>query len=69
MKKLGILMVSLLLLSSCGTTPSQDIQMLQSKYSTVYPLNTRDYITMDSIHTYHLKISSTGNILSIVKIK
>lgn len=69
MKKLGILMVSLLLLMSCGTTTSEDIQMLQTKYSTVYNMYDGNFIVMDSIHTYHVKVTGDGNIRSIVKIK
>ena len=57
------------LLTSCATTPQQDIQMLQSKYETVYQVNVWNYITCDSTHVYHIRIKRNGNIESTIKIK
>jgi predicted small secreted protein len=58
------------LLASCNTTTSQqDIQMLQSKYETVYQVNVWNYITCDSTHVYHVRVKRDGQIESTIKIK
>jgi hypothetical protein len=57
------------LLASCATSPQQDIQMLQSKYETVYQVNVWNYVTCDSTHVYHVRIKRDGNIESTIKIK
>ena len=57
-------------LVSCNTTTvSQDTQMLQSKYSTVYRVDAYKYICLDSAHVYDVRITNDGRIGSIVKIK
>ena len=57
------------LLASCVTSPQQDIQMLQSKYETVYQVNVWNYVTCDSTHVYHIRVKRDGEIESTVKIK
>lgn len=69
MKKLLSVLALGILLTSCNvTTVSQDIQMLQTKYPTVYSLNSIDYICIDSIGTYHIRVVD-GQIYSKVKIE
>jgi hypothetical protein len=73
MKKLLILFISLVSLTACkDTTPSQDTQMLQSKYDIVYPLGDDSrFICCDTLnHVYLVRISRLeGKIFSTVKIK
>jgi len=70
MKKLIILFSALVVLSSCNTTsPEQDTQMLQSKYETVYQINQWQYITCDSVHVYHIRITRDGQIKTTIRIK
>lgn len=70
MKKLIILFSALVALSSCNTTsPSQDTQMLQSKYETVYQVSLGQYITCDSVHVYHITITKDGQISATIRIK
>jgi hypothetical protein len=70
MKKLVVLFSALVALSSCNyTSAKQDTQMLQSKYETVYQINQFNYITCDSIHTYHITVSGDGQIETTIKIK
>jgi hypothetical protein len=72
MKKLLLLLISLVLLTGCkDTSPSQDTQMLQSKYDIVYPIGDDcRFICCDtSNHVYMIRINADGRIFSIVKIK
>ena len=71
MKKLSVLLVTLVTLVSCSnsTTMSQDTEMLQKKYSTVYRIDVGRYITCDSVDVYDIRITSDGKIFSTVKIK
>lgn len=71
MKKLSVLLAAIVALTSCNntTTKSQDMQMLQSKYSVVYNLNMNRFITCDSAHVYDVWLYNGGTIKSIVKIK
>ena len=70
MKKLLSILVIGVLLTSCTnrTTTSQDIQMLQTIYPTVYNIN-NGYVCIDSTGTYHVRVTLDGQIYSIVKIK
>jgi hypothetical protein len=71
MKRLFFILIAFIAIS-CGdklTTVSQDTQMLQSKYPTVYRINAERYITADSNHVYDVRVTSDGKILSTVKIK
>ena len=72
MKKLVVLFSALIALSSCGsplTTVQEDIQMLQSKYQTVYQVNFVNFVTIDSTGVYHVVVTSDGQIKATVKIK
>lgn len=71
MKKKVLLIILLIpILTACNTTTeSKDMEMLQKKYDVVYRMNYRDYITCDSIHTYHVKVNMNGSIESTVRIK
>ena len=71
MKKLLSLLALGILLTSCNTTSlTQDMQFLQTKYPTVYSVNSIDYICIDSIGTtYHICVVEDGQITSKVKVK
>ena len=70
MKKITILLTTIIFLESCSTTStSQDTQMLQSKYSTVYKLDAWRYICIDSTNVYDVRVTSDGRIETTVKIK
>lgn len=72
MKKLGLLLVLSLTLSSCATSTLEDTQMLQNKYEVVYkmPNSNENYITIDSLnHIYHVQVGMKGSILTTIKIK
>jgi hypothetical protein len=70
MKKLIVLFSALIALSSCNVTTShEDTQMLQSWYQTVYQVNFRNYVTIDSTGVYHIIVTSDGQIKATVKIK
>jgi len=71
MKKLLSVLALGILLTSCNVnTISQDTQMLQTKYPTVYSVNSIDYICIDSIGTtYHICVVEDGQITSKVKVK
>jgi hypothetical protein len=67
MKKLLVL---LLLLTSCGvTTPSEDMENLQKKYDVVYRVSNHQYIVIDSVGTYDVRVEDDGTPYSKVKIK
>lgn len=51
------------------TTTSQDTEMLQSKYSTVYRISAYRYITADSTGVYDVAVTGDGKISSTIKIK
>jgi hypothetical protein len=66
MKKL----ISLLLLTSCSvTTPSEDMESLQKKYDVVYRISNHEYIVIDSLGTYDIRVEDNGTPYSKVKIK
>lgn len=70
MKKLLSVLALGILLTSCNwTSPSQDMQFLQTKYPTVYRVNPTNYICIDSIGTYHILVTMDGQIYSKIKIK
>lgn len=73
MKKIVILLAAVVTLASCSktTTTKEDIQMLQSKFQTVYALDHHgwDYVVCDSINVYHITMGRTGNIETKIKIK
>lgn len=71
MKKISIILTALIMFSSCGTTTttSQDTQMLQKQYSTVYRVSEVRYICLDSVNVYDVRVTRDGQIKSIVKIK
>jgi len=54
---------------SSNTTCKQDQQMLQRKYSTVYQINSLQYICIDTVGIYDVSVNMEGKIVSIVKIK
>jgi hypothetical protein len=67
MKKLLVL---LLLLTSCEvTTPSEDMENLQKKYDVVYRISNHQYIVIDSVGTYDVRMEDDGTPYSKVKIK
>lgn len=72
-KTFNILLVGFSLLTdiSCVTHPSQDIEMLQKIYPTVYSLHGGfQYITIDSNnHVYHIRVTVDGRINSRIRIK
>ena len=66
MKKL----IGLLLLTSCSvTTPSEDMESLQKKYDVVYRISNHEYIVIDSLGTYDIRVEDNGTPYSKVKIK
>jgi hypothetical protein len=66
MKKL----IGLLLLTSCSvTTPSEDMENLQKKYDVVYRISNHEYIVIDSLGTYDIRVEDNGTPYSKVKIK
>lgn len=70
MKKISIILAALVVFSSChSTTTSQDTQMLQEHYSTVYRVSEARYICLDSVNVYDVRVTLDGQIKSIVKIK
>ena len=70
MKKLLSVLALGILLTSCNwTTPLQDTQWLQTKYPTVYKVNYTDYVCIDSIGTYHIRVTIDGQIASKIKVK
>lgn len=70
MKKLLSVLALGILLTSCNvTTPSQDIQFLQTKYPTVYKIDASNYICIDSIAVYHIRVTVDGQIHSKIKVK
>ena len=67
MKKL---IVMLLLFNSCETTtPSEDMESLQKKYDVVYRVSNHQYIVIDSIGIYDIRVKDDGTPYSKVKIK
>ena len=67
MKKL---IVMLLLLISCKTTTSsEDMESLQKKYDVVYRVSNHQYIVIDSIGIYDIRVKDDGTPYSKVKIK
>lgn len=70
MKKLLSVLALGILLTSCNTTSlTQDMQFLQTKYSTVYRIDATDYVCIDSMGTYHIRITQDGQIHSKIKIE
>jgi hypothetical protein len=65
MKKL---ILFLIVLSSCGTMPSVDMENLQKQYKNVYRINNSQYICIDSIGVYDVRVESDGTFYSKVKI-
>jgi len=71
MKKIiGIISIAIIL-SSCGTAISEDIEMLQKKYpkSIVYRLHNTRYIIVDSINVLDIRLTESGDIKSTIIIK
>ena len=62
-------LILIFLLASCSTSPQQDTQMLQTKYETVYRVDIWNYITCDSAHVYHVKVTRDGVIETTIKVK
>jgi hypothetical protein len=70
MKKIAISIILLASLASCSTSTSQDTQMLQKQYHTVYRIDETKYITIDSTGAiYDVRVTMKGEIFSIVRIK
>jgi hypothetical protein len=74
MKKIAILLTSLVLITSCNeksTTTEQDMQMLQTKNpnSIVYRINSWNYISCDSLNVYHITVTVDGEIDTKIRIK
>ena len=72
MKKLITIFSFGVLLVSCNTTTtSQDTEMLQKKYpkSVVYMISSIRYIVVDSTNVLDVRVGTTGDIRSTVKIK
>ena len=74
MKKIAILLTSLVLMTSCtekSTTTEQDMQMLQNKTpnSIVYRVDSWNYILCDSLNVYHITVTGDGEIEAKIKIK
>jgi hypothetical protein len=67
MKRLIVLLV---LFTSCSvTTPSEDMESLQKKYDVVYRISNHEYIVIDSLGTYDIRVEDDGTPYSKVKIK
>jgi len=67
MKKLIVLLV---LFTSCEvTTPSEDMENLQKQYDVVYRISNHQYIVIDSVGTYEVRVENDGTPYSKVKIK
>ena len=74
MKKIAILLTSLVLITSCNeklTTTEQDLQMLQTKNpnSIVYRVDSWNYISCDNSNVYHITVTVDGEIDSKIRIK
>jgi hypothetical protein len=69
MKKILFVLFAITAVSCNSTSISQDTQMLQEHYSTVYRVDGQRYITADSLHVYDIRVTLDGQIYSIVKIK
>jgi hypothetical protein len=72
MKKLLLAIVLLFSLVSCNnTTLSEDMQMLQKKYpkSIVYRIDEEQYIIVDSINIYDVRVTNDGKEFTKIKIK
>jgi hypothetical protein len=71
MKKLLITLTLITFLGACVeiTSTLQDMEMLQKKYKNVYRITELNYVTFDSLHTYHVKVNLGGEIESTIKIK
>ena len=72
MKKITVLLMTLLLITSCGiTNKNEDMQIIQHKNpgSTVYRVDNFNYIVCDSSNVYHVTISAGGKIDTKIKIK
>jgi len=71
MKKIAISIILLVSLIGCNTTStSQNTQMLQKHYQTVYKITPSRYVTVDSTGTiYDVTVTLNGGISSIVRIK
>jgi len=72
MKKIAILLTSLVLITSCGiTNKNEDMQIIQNKNpgSTVYRVDNWNYIVCDSSKVYHVTITAGGKIATKIKIK
>lgn len=65
----AILAVFFISCENTTTTTSQDTQMLQTKYSTVYRISAYRYITADSTGVYDIAVTGDGKISSTIKIK
>jgi len=68
MKKLLSVLVLGVLLTSCSG-PYHDVPMLQTTYPIVYTVNSGNYICIDSIGTYHIRVTIDGRIYSTIRIK
>jgi hypothetical protein len=75
MKKITILLTTLLLITSCSesevTDKNQDMQMIQHKNpgSTAYRVDNWNYIVCDSSNVYHVTVTGGGKIHTKIKIK
>ena len=73
MKKITILLTSLVLITSCRemTTKEQDMQMIQHKNpnSIVYRIDAWNYVSCDSSNVYHITMTRDGKIKAKIRIK
>lgn len=74
MKKIAILLTSLVLMTSCDekvTTKEQDMQMLQTKNpkSIIYRVDAWNYVACDSLNVYHITVTGHGKIDTKIRIK
>jgi hypothetical protein len=71
MKKIVLSLLLILSLYSCTvTTIRQDQEMLQHKYpgAIVYSIHEDDFIVVDKCDVYDIRVGSSGNITSTIKI-
>jgi hypothetical protein len=66
---ISLIAITVILVSCTITSSSEDMEMLQKRYTTVYRVTDQSYVCADSTHVYHVKITMDGQIGSTVKIK
>ncbi len=69
MKKIITIILISSMFSCDVTTKTQDVEMLQKQFKTVYSIDPESHICIDSLNNvFHVKMSYTGQINSKVKV-